>query len=106
MGRAKPDNRAASGGAASAKPSRSPARPEKFAERAQHHDIAAANLRSKARAARPDVHEGLVDHQHAAARAERLGNVQQIGSDEQPSVRIVGICNNDEVGSADRAEIV
>ena len=62
--------RAASAGAASAKPSRRPARPKNLPNERSTTMLPRPTSGGEARARRPDIHEGFIDHEHAAARAE------------------------------------
>ena len=76
-----------------------PGEPEEFSERAQHDDVAVRHLTGKARPRRADIHEGFVDHQHAAARPQIFfGQREQGISVEKPAVGIVWIGDHDEIG--------
>ncbi len=48
-------------------------------------------LGGEARARRPDIHERLVDHEQAAARAQRIGEREQGVLAVEAAVGIVGI---------------
>ena len=74
-----------------------PREPEKFAERSQHHDVAAVHLAGKARAGRSDLHEGLVHHEEPAMRSQLGGNCEQRRRRHNASIRIVRVDNNGKV---------
>ena len=53
---------------------------EEFSERAQHDDAALPDIGAQRFLARADIHEGLVDDEHSAASAQRLGKGEQVGA--------------------------
>ena len=59
----------------------------------------------KARAFRPDLHEGLVDQQQSAAAAQAIGEGEQRILGNQPSIGIVRIDDNSEIRASERIEL-
>jgi len=79
--------------------------PVELAERAQHHDVAAAGLVGDAHAVWADIHEGLIDQEQAAAPAQTIGEGEQGVPAVDASIGVVGIDDNGNAGLVELADL-